>query len=288
MIRIPKQGLAYALFTFAVIGVFLYAHFPEETVRRYLQYGMERLFPGQRLMIERLRLSFPPGIHMESATVAHGDLTVAEIKPVTLSPKLLSLLGDRPAMRFRGTVYGGTVSGTVMLDKRETPPIISVDARFSDIQIQRMAFLRIMSENTASGLLNGVAEYSGNAMQGGGSATFALKDVTLELATPLFNLNALSFSSVDAKTELQNRETLRIVTGSFKGEQVGGTFSGAITLKNPVRQSLLDINGTLRPHPSFIAKLGQMVAALFKNKRTGGDFPFRLTGTVEQPDFALN
>lgn len=288
MIRISKQTIGYAVFTIMAIAVFLYVQFPEETVRNYAQYTVNRLLPGQRLSIGRLRPSFPMGIRMTSVSLSHRDLTVAELDPVILSPKLLSLAGSRPAVTFRGELCGGTISGIATLDRRENPGVINVNTHFSDVQIRGMTLLQTMSENTVAGLLSGTAEYAGNVSEGSGSAAIALTEVRVALAQPLFSITELSFSNVDAKAELRNRETLQITACTLKGEQVGGNLSGAITLKNPVRLSRLDITGTLRPHPSFIAKLGQMVAAIFKNRRTGGDFPFRLTGTIEQPDFALN
>jgi hypothetical protein len=59
-----------------------------------------------------------------------------------------------------------------------------------------------------------------------------------------------------------------------------------INLRNPSENSILNLSGTLRPHPSLIAKMGSMASLLFQKKQ-GSEFPFKNTGTIGNPKFSL-
>ncbi len=86
---------------------------------------------------------------------------------------------------------------------------------------------------------------------------------------------------------LHDLQNLQIKETIIKGNQAGGDISGTITLKNPSGKSILNLSGTIKPQPSLIAKLGGMASLFLKQKQGNTGFPFKITGTLEKPNFSL-
>lgn len=75
----------------------------------------------------------------------------------------------------------------------------------------------------------------------------------------------------------------------MKGMQMDGKIDGTILFKYPGRNSSLDLNGALNPHPLFLESLRKNAPASFSKKRDGKNgLEFRIEGTVDHPEFSLN
>ena len=109
----------------------------------------------------------------------------------------------------------------------------------------------------------------------------------MDLGIPGVNLKELTFSEANAKLAAGGGTDLRIESLTAKGSQVNGDLSGTIRLTVPFEKSVLDMTGSVRPHPSFISDLGSGLAVLFQNRGGNNTFPFVVKGTIEAPEFLL-
>ena len=69
----------------------------------------------------------------------------------------------------------------------------------------------------------------------------------------------------------------------INGRQLAGDASGSIKIAHPINKSRINISGNIKPHPTLIKEIG----SLFVKKMKNGGIPFRISGTLESPDFAI-
>ena len=98
------------------------------------------------------------------------------------------------------------------------------------------------------------------------------------------NLGVLDFNDIQMEAKLTNKN-LGITSCILKGPQVDGDISGSITLSDVFEQSRLNLTGTLKPHPDFIATLPQNIIP--RNLIGPNGINFKIMGTLENPNFAL-
>jgi len=75
----------------------------------------------------------------------------------------------------------------------------------------------------------------------------------------------------------------------IESREVSGTATGSLTLSSPIEKSQVNITGEVTPHPGIIKQLGnQFPVELISGMKTKtGGIPFRISGTLEQPNFLL-
>ncbi len=286
-----KKYLFYTLYSLAALIFFLYWLFPSAEMKNYIEHRVRNAGTGYSLHIGNLRPVLPPGLQFLDAEVREGDRLLVEADQVKFMPCFLSLFGDSPATDFRIDLYAGTVKGRASLKKESAEKgegeKISLEAALSGIQAEQIEILQNLSGHPISGILEGTVAYRGNEAPGSGEADLKVRDLTVELGTPLLSLGKLTFAEVSAKLGLENQQ-LQIRECTAKGNQAGGNLAGTVELKNPAGKSILNLAGSIRPHPSLIAQMGEGVASLlFKSKRGGGDLPFAVRGTLEKPLFSM-
>ncbi|MGE0083333.1 MAG: type II secretion system protein GspN [Desulfococcaceae bacterium] len=281
-----KRYLFYTVWFFCALFFFLYRLFPEAEVKKYIEYRAKSA--GYALHIGAVRPAPGPGLVFSPAEIREGD-RVVKADAVKIMPCFFSLLGSSPAMDFRAEMYGGTVEGRVKreaAEKGDGRNIIS-DAVLSGIQLKEIAALQGMSAHGISGILEGTVTYSGSDSAGKGNADLRVRDLTVELGTPLLSIASLSFTDAAAKLDMENMQ-VQIRECTVKGNQLGGNMGGTVELKQPLGNSALNLAGSIKPHPSLIARMGEgMTALLFKSNRGKGEVPFAVRGTLEKPEFLM-
>lgn len=292
MMRIQTKWIFYPLYALIALGAFLYLLFPSEEIKKYLVFQVGAARPGYALTIDQVHPAFPPGLRLQSADLLEGEDRILSIDELRISPKLLSLLGSEPTFQFKGRVYDGVVQGMGSLLKGnpegETPDRIRLDADLAGIHLEEIEAVQNLSIHAVSGNLDGKVRYLGNKASSAAEADVNISDCGIDFGTPLFNLTQVSFADISAKLHLQDMRELEIRECIAKGSQVGGEIAGAVTLRDPPENSVLNLSGTVKPHPSLIAKLGEgVVSLLFRKNRGETAFPFRITGTPARPQFAL-
>jgi hypothetical protein len=80
MKRISKSIVLYILFTFIVLGFFLYVRFPDQAVRSYLLDTMAERYPAASLSLASVSPSFPPGLKMANVLLSFKDNPASDVR----------------------------------------------------------------------------------------------------------------------------------------------------------------------------------------------------------------
>ncbi len=283
-----KRYVFYTVWFFCALIFFLYRLFPGVEIKKYAEYRAKNA--GYALHIGDVRPGGPrPGLVFFPVEIRDGD-RVIEADALKISPCFFSLFGSSPAMDFRAEMYGGTVEGRVKRQAGEKADgkTVMADAVLSGIKIKEIEAMQNLSGHKVSGILEGTVTYSGSDATGKGEADLRVRDLTVELGTPLFSLGKLTFTDMSTKLGLENMVHLEIKECTVKGNMLGGNMMGTVGLKQPLGKSAVDLAGSIRPHPSMIAQMGEgMAALLFKSNRGKADFPFKIRGSLEKPEFLM-
>ncbi|WP_373498073.1 type II secretion system protein GspN [Desulfococcus sp.] len=285
MTRIPKKWLFYSLYTLAVASCFLYYLFPSEAIEAYLTAAIQKQRPSATLTIGRVAPAFPPGVKASPVSYSEGGPLELALEYVKIMPEIRTAFGASPAFSVRGEGYEGRMTGRITLDSNRT--LSSLHADLADIQMKAMAALQRLSGRNIAGTLSGTIDYE--KADGGTrlTADLSASRFRVDLGIPGVNLKELTFSEANAKLAAGGGTALRIESLTAKGSQVNGDLSGTIQIRAPFEKSVLDMTGSVRPHPSFISDLGSPLAALFQNRGGNNSFPFAVKGTIEAPEFLL-
>lgn len=280
-----KSWIGYALYALALTAALLYVRFPADDVERYLTHQFARRFPGAELIVGEVRPALPPGLILEPVGVTRNETPVLRLDRVRLTPALFSLAGDRPETDVDVRAFGGRLEGTVTLarsDGGSRPDALEV--RIADIDLAGVGAIQNLSPHAVTGRLDGEADYDA----GDGTATLRITDGAVVFAEPVFNLDRLGFSAIEARLGLAGDRTLRVEECTLAGNQVGGMLAGTIEVQTPLSNSVLDLRGELRPHPALIASLGEGAALLLRQQRNRKAIAFTVRGPVSSPRFSLN
>lgn len=283
-----KRYVFYTVWFFCALLFFLYRLFPGAEIKKYIEYRVKNSGTAYALHIGDIRPALPPGLVLFSVEIREGD-RVIEADEVKLRPRLFSLFTSSPAMDFRADLYGGTAEGRMKRDSAEKGEgrTLSAYAVLSGIQLKQIEAVQNMSGHAISGILAGTVAYSGSDLSEKGDADLTVRDLTVELGTPLLSIGKLAFTDVSAKLGLENMQ-VQIRECTVKGNQVGGNIAGTVGLKQPSENSVLNLAGSIKPHPTLIAQMGEgMVALLFRSNRSRSEFPFVIKGTLEKPEFLM-
>lgn len=296
-----KKWLLYSIYIIAVTGFFLYYLFPSEEVKKYAEFKISNANPDMRVSIDRIKPAFPPGLGFYTVKLFREDNQLLEIEQLKTSPRLLSVFGAETLLSFSGELYAGELKGIAAFAKNENDFIfpkngirqIQIDANLSGIHIKDIHAVKNLPDYTLSGILGGNILYdTGKDAANKAVAKIAVSDCNIglpesgvkgNLALLLGNIKALSFSNIDADITIDKDNKLEIKECILKGSQLNGDITGTIDMKKPFKKSALNLTVTIKPHPSFIAAIGNAASSFFKK----GSLSLRVSGTVEKPGVAF-
>jgi len=282
-----RKWLPYSLFVIAVTTFFIYYLFPSEKVKNYITFNLNKSYPGINIAIDHVKPAFPPGLRLYNVNFYMHDLLFRS-EQIKIAPGLLSLFRSKVIFFFKGRAYTGILEGKGEFTKKR--PKVMIEGKLSGMQIKEISAVKDFTGRNISGVLDGKFTYWNENESGDNlKAELIISDGELELLTPVFKLRSVPFSRIAADLVMKNRK-LQVKRCIIKGDQMNGSFSGTITLKNNPGQSYLKLSGTIKPHPTFIEKLGKdLPANLLPKKIFGKDgVRIRVYGTIGKPRFFLN
>jgi type II secretion system protein N len=292
-----KKWLLYSIYIIAVTGFFLYYLFPSEEVKKYAEFKISNTNPDMRVSIGKIKPVFPPGLGFYTVKLFREDNQLVEIEKLKTAPRLLSVFGAETLLSFSGDLYAGELKGSAAFAKDEDDFIlpkngirqIKIDANLSRIHIKDIHAVKNLPDYTVSGILGGNILYdTGEDAANRAVAKIAVSDCNIglpesgvkgNLALLLGNVSELNFSNIDADITIDKDNKLEIKQCILKGSQLNGEIAGTIDLRKPFKKSALNLTVTIKPHPSFIAAMGNIAASLFKK----GSMSQRISGTIENP-----
>ncbi len=283
-----KKWFLYLIYITAVTAIFLYYLFPSDTVKEYISFNLKNANPDFAISIDTIRPVFPPAIRLRAVSFYYAKGALFDAEQVTVAPKLLSLFRQKKIFSFKGSLNEGNFEGNIEISKNKPVPQTKIDARLSGIRISDIPGIQNMSDRKLSGRLDGKIVYENKGTTGTANAELTISDGIVELLTPIFTLESITFRSLEADVTI-NKQKLRINKCTIKGQQMDGNILGSVRLKDPLGTSILNLRGTIKPQRAFLADLRKSfpVNLLPKKLLAKNGFPITLKGTIEKPSFSL-
>ena len=286
--KTSRKWLAYFLFILAVTAFFIYYLFPSDKIKSYITVQFNKTYPGITIALDHVTPAFPPGLRLYNVNFYHTHDPLFGMEQIKISPALLSLFRSKINFFYKGSAYAGMLEGRGEFTKNT--PELMIDGKLSGIRIEEISAIKDVIGRNISGVLDGNFTYrnekeSGNDLK----AELIISNGQLELITPLLQLESLAFKKITAELALKNMN-LNIKKCIINGDQMDGSISGSITLKNSPGQSYLKLSGTIKPHPLFLEKLGNDLPANLLPKKIFGKngFHIRIYGTLDNSRLFLN
>jgi type II secretion system protein N len=278
----------YFLFILAVTAFFIYYLFPSDKIKSFITFNLNKTYPGINIAVDHVKPAFPPGLRLYNVNFFHTDNPLFTVEQIKIAPGLLSLFRSKIIFFFKGSAYTGILEGKGEFTKNR--PEVMIDGKLSGIQIKEISAIKDFTGRNISGVLDGKFTYRNEKEFGDNlKAELAISGGQLELVTPLLQMESITFKKITADLVMKNMN-LQIKKCIINGDQMDGSISGSVTLKNTPGQSYLKLSGRIKPHPLLIEKLGNDLPANLMSKKIFGKngVHIRIYGTLDNPRFFLN
>lgn len=284
-----KKKIVYPGYIIIVTVFFLYYLFPGDAVTAYINYQINNKSPGVQMSIKELKPSFPPGMKLLSPNLLHQNQSLIAADFLEVIPSYFSLFSKDKIFFITGDIYEGALDSSIRIANISTNPAFDLNASFESIQISHIPAIKEFESYQISGIADGNIVYGNTEVPAGkGSAGIIITDSTVRFVPALFGIDQLVFKTINADFEIINqRVTLKKL--DVDSREISAHASGSIILRNPVNKSTINIRGEIKPHPTFIKQLGNIlpVDMITKKKSKTGGIPFRITGSLDRPNFSL-
>jgi type II secretion system protein N len=248
-LRMNRATVGYIMAGVAMLALILYLRFPGEAVTNYVKAAAAIRYPGMLLSIDTVTPAIPPGVELVNVTAGFQGRPEATLHADRLSvwPGWLSLFRGRLAFQWLAEGYNGEVRGHVdytNIFSRQGP--LLAEANFREIRIEKCAWLRDALARQITGTLKGSASFnSAEALKNGmGTLDFTLTNGSYQLLEGLIGFDRIDFNKVDAKISFRNG-ALKITGLTLNGEKLRISLKGNILLADDIRDSQIDLNGTI-------------------------------------------
>ncbi len=275
------------MYIIAAVLFFLYILFPSDTLKQYLTDHIRQRNPHLTLKIDRLKLGFPPSLKLYKVNVYHSGQAFASLENLKISPDILSLFLATTHLSFKGRGYGGTIAGDVDIIKKPEDRQVVIDADLSGIQVNQLEALSALTTHKISGNLEGTLTFTAKVPGQELNGNLALTDAKIDLSPPVLAQKVLTFDSIDAELVLKGG-ALIIERCEIEGNQLDGDVAGSIKFSSLSSRKILDLSGTVWPHETLLAQLGQQVPQLLESSdlRAQG-LSFKVKGPMDAPTYSF-
>lgn len=286
-----KQGwFWYLLFMAAACCFFLYALFPAKAVEGFLSRNLQRRNPELQFAAAGIKPWLPPGLLFTNCVISRQpeNLPLFKAEKLLAGLEIVALLKKDVVVAFKGEAYRGFFSGRLDPDEQQ-PGQAATEVLLKDIQLGDVAGLDSLLGRRLEGALAGTISYSGapaTPSAGEGAANLRLEGGRLEMPAMLFGLKSIDLQELILELGFKNG-VLKLEHVEMKGHEMEGTLSGTVTVKSNIRQSSLNLKGSIEPFPEFFDgnPEAQEAMKLIKQRANKGKFSFIIRGTVQEPEF---
>lgn len=271
--------------------IFLILLFPEDAVRTFIEKNIKRVDPALSLEIGGLGLGvFPPGIRLSEPAVYYENRFVIQPDGAAFSPVVSTIFGGKPAFRFKIRVFDGVVQGRCRLDCNADNQghAGTLDAKISGIDLGTLKELKELLDYPLSGTIDGRVTGTINGAAYQFSSEFSVKELGVIFEPPLMGMDKLTFKTVEAELA-GDEQSLTVNRCVARGGQMDVEFTGDIRLRRPYPESVLDLEGFVKPHSDFVKKLGKILPLDLIIRKNPGQkgYPVRIDGTVSAPGVSI-
>lgn len=276
-----KRWLGYIFFGIGAIAVFLYLLFPAKSVKAYIAYQIRQLDPQLRLTAEDPVLRLPPGIKLHDADIHFNEIPLIRWESLSFFPRIKTLFADPRTYRYRGRAYQGEATGDLFLAKDEKWRIKGGGEGF---QAELMPLAALVPQGSLTGTVAGQYDLT---LDQQGTLNLTITNGSIILNEPLLGIEAINFDQFTLDTVIE-QDQVRIKAIQMSGPEINGELTGQITLKHPLNNSLLNLTGTIKPHPLFLADLRKKLPpGLLSDKIAQKGVLFKIKGTMKIPEVSF-
>ncbi len=290
MMKNTPKRLLYCLYVLAAIVFFIYYLFPSDKIKNYVTSGFNKLNPNININIDHIIPAFPPGLKLYKVNFYNMDSTLLETEQIKVVPNLLSLFRSKIIFFFKGRAYKGIFEGNGEFVKNNPEQHVVIEGKFSNINIKEIPAVKQFIRRNLTGILEGSFTYhNGGKSSRPSEVKFIISDGKVELLQPVFKLENISFSKIEAEITVGNQR-LKIKRCMINASPMDGNVSGLINLREPLGQSYLRLLGVIKPNQEFLEDLVKdlptnlLPKEIFSKKVVR----IRIYGTLDEPRFFLD
>lgn len=290
MMKNTPKWLLYSIYVLAAIVFFIYYLFPSDKVKNYLASGFNNLNTEINIRIDHVSPAFPFGLKLYKVYFYHMDNTLLETEQIKVVPNLLSLFRSKIIFFFKGRAFEGTLDGKGEFIKNRPDQNVIIEGTFSNFNIKKISAVKQFIGRNLTGILGGNFTFHNSEKLGRTlEARFIISDGAIELLTPVFKLENINFSKIEAEMRMENQR-LKVKRCIINARPLDGNVSGLINLKKPFGQSYLRLLGVIKPNQEFLAELGEDLPTNLLPKEVFSKkvVRIRIYGTLDEPRYFLD
>lgn len=283
------KWVLYPGYIIAVTAFFLYMLFPTDVAMEYFTGYLGKHYPDYSVTVDTIKPVFPPGVRLNSVSIAFRGDTWVDLDQLHIRPRYLSVLSQRKTVRFAGTAYSGKLWGSIVFRRASSAYQMTAAAELKGIRLEENEYLQTLSGRKIGGGLDSTIGYSGDKGKDGSlKVNLHVKDGEVGLTNPLFSINNLTFKKVEAELVVDKR-SLKLNRCDISGDQVDGDVTGVVLFRKPFERSRLEFKSNVTPHHLLMASLKKVLPKSLLPSKKGGEkgYPIKLYGTIEKPKISL-
>jgi type II secretion system protein N len=274
----------YGLYTFILFLIFIVVTFPHEVlVRRVLD-----MVQSNSVAVTIDGASFAwwngyelDGLKLSALPIKEGAPPLIEWSRLQLRPDYRALLrGKLESVSLWGELYGGSADGVFTL-AQSNPPIVNAHLEWSGVEIRRYRALTTwLDEGRLSGTLAGWFEGQGTVgtpPQGEGEI-FLQKAGLVGGKIMGFTVPDLAVDDAKSKFILKG-DKLELQDVALSGNDIGIQLKGYITLREPLGQSIPNLNLTIQKLPESL----KPIVTIFAPRAKALPAQMTIGGTLARP-----
>ncbi len=285
--------IAYVLFGVMMFLVFTYLNFPYQRVKAMIVADFQSRIPVQ-LSIATLKADPPMGIVGRNIVIRapfNGDnVELFQADQIRLRFSPLSWIQGRASMRAEIKAYGGSIYAMMGIHQFLNPMDGAIEIEILGIDPGRNTTLRNSIAQELTGLLEGelkIQPRSGSLWKFQMGGRLVANNVVINGIRNLTpNPGRLTFSKIECVVAFSDG-ILHLAPLRAQGGELEGKMEGTLSLREKLRESVLNMRGRLLIKPVLESKLGLIMGILRKYRNSRGEIPFTLTGTLNRPSLRM-
>lgn len=288
-----KKWLGYILYVVLVTLVLLYYLFPTQTAVEIVDNSMDRINPALKFKAEKIGPWLPAGLQINAGQIYLNDSPVPAVfkaDKILIKAQILKLIRGKYSFDLSGKAYRGDINGSFqsMLDEGKR---FAGALAFKDMDLAEYEFLGTRFEHNITGKISGDIEYSNDSADwagGSGKANLRLNNGQLQFQAPVFGFSSVDMQNIDMELDIRNRK-ITFIKGEMSGSEMKAVMNGIIQLEPDIKQSKLNLAGTLEPSAEFYKNYPEIRELLksMKKRVRRGQYSYTITGTLGEPIFNL-
>ncbi len=288
------RSFIYLVYFLAAMAVFGVVRFPERIAAQRIETYAESMFPGLDITMDRVDLTFPPGLTAKDPVIRVRQLMTLVPGDFRIHLPAGTLLGLKKELDLSAILMGGEVTGHIRLPSFFTPAWSGLDLAVAGVRVTDLDVpVPGMTVQAAFELFGDYRETDGE--QGpAGTGNLRLENLACAIQDPFLNTMGITALDFDKTVVTFHRKggTIQIENLTAGGEILHITAAGRVTLPGGSPGGLenwhVDLKGSLHPRPAYVSRFSGLLTMenLFKSQPEKG-IPFTLAGPVTALEFQL-